>query len=134
MNTSQLSGLVAQNYIIVGCRISCEGFENELAIVSGASSQQRIGFCTTVDGARIANGGRRPRPYASLRSAHVISDWEWQEPRVRDFWEAIGCHHLVVRYDKHSCGFPIGTDFSLDSEVQPSKLSNFATADTFGLS
>jgi pimeloyl-ACP methyl ester carboxylesterase len=45
---------------------------------------------------------------------------EWEEPRVRDFWEAVGHHHLVVRYDKHGCGLSDRkrTDFSLDCEVR----------------
>ena len=45
---------------------------------------------------------------------------EWEEPRVRDFWDAIGRHHQVVRYDKHGCGLSDRnrTDFSLDSEVR----------------
>jgi pimeloyl-ACP methyl ester carboxylesterase len=45
---------------------------------------------------------------------------EWEEPRVRDFWEAIARHHLVVRYDKHGCGLSDRnrTDFSLDFEVR----------------
>jgi pimeloyl-ACP methyl ester carboxylesterase len=45
---------------------------------------------------------------------------EWEAPRVRDFWETIGQHHTVVRYDKHGCGLSDRnrTDFSLDSEVR----------------
>ncbi len=45
---------------------------------------------------------------------------EWQEPRVRDFWETIGQHHIVVRYDRHGCGLSDRnrSDFSLDSEIR----------------
>jgi pimeloyl-ACP methyl ester carboxylesterase len=41
--------------------------------------------------------------------------------RVSDFWETIGHHHTVVRYDVHGCGFSDRnrTDFSLDSEIRP---------------
>jgi len=83
--------------------------------------QQQIGFCSTADGARIA--------YATVGSgpALVVAPWapshlglEWEEPRVRNFWETIGNHHLIVRYDKHGCGLSDRnrTDFSLDSEVR----------------
>jgi pimeloyl-ACP methyl ester carboxylesterase len=83
--------------------------------------QQQIGFCTTADGARIA--------YATVGSGPVlaVASWapshlglEWEEPRVRDFWETIGQHHTVVRYDKHGCGLSDchRTDFSLNSEVR----------------
>jgi pimeloyl-ACP methyl ester carboxylesterase len=46
---------------------------------------------------------------------------EWEEPRVRYFWEAIGQHHTVIRFDKHGCGLSDRNrnDFSLDSEVRP---------------
>ena len=82
--------------------------------------QQRIGFCSTADGARIA--------YATVGTgpALIFAQWvshlelEWEEPRVRDFWETIGHHHTVVRYDKQGCGLSDRnrTDFSLDSEVR----------------
>jgi hypothetical protein len=43
-------------------------------------------------------------------------EFEWEEPRVRGFWEAVGQHHMVVRSDKHGCGLsdPNRMDFSLD--------------------
>src|SRR5262249_6136457 len=46
---------------------------------------------------------------------------EWEERRVRDFWETIGRHHMVIRYDTHGCGLSDRnrTDFSLDSEIKP---------------
>ena len=52
--------------------------------------------------------------------ASRTSRLEWEEPRVRDFWETIGRHHLVVRYDKHGCGLSDlnRSDFSLDPEVR----------------
>jgi pimeloyl-ACP methyl ester carboxylesterase len=82
---------------------------------------QQIGFCTTADGARIAYaivGTGPPLLVAPWAPCHL--GVEWEEPRVRDFWEAIGRHHLVIRYDKHGCGLSDRnrTDFSLDSEVR----------------
>src|SRR5262249_17498921 len=77
--------------------------------------------CTTADGARIAYAtiGSGPPLVVAPRAPHHL-EVEWEEPRVRDFWEAIGRHHLVVRYDRHGCGLSDRdrTDFSLDSEVR----------------
>ena len=83
--------------------------------------QQQIGFCTTADGARIAYATVGAGPalvVANQTPSHL--GLEWEEPRVRDFWETIGRHHLVIRYDKHGCGLSDRnrTDFSLKSEVQ----------------
>jgi hypothetical protein len=55
--------------------------------------QQQIRFCSTADGARIA--------YATVGSgqALIFAQWiyhlelEWEEPRVREFWETIVQHH-----------------------------------------
>jgi hypothetical protein len=61
---------------------------------------QQIGFCSTVDGARIAyaTAGTGPALIFAQWACHL--ELEWQEPRVRDFWEIIGQHHMVVRYDR----------------------------------
>jgi pimeloyl-ACP methyl ester carboxylesterase len=90
-------------------------------VVGKPVMQQRIRFCSTEDGVRIA--------YATVGSgpALIFAQWishlelEWEEPRIRDFWETIGRHHMVVRYDKHGCGLSDRnrTDFSLDSEIRP---------------
>jgi pimeloyl-ACP methyl ester carboxylesterase len=83
--------------------------------------QQRIGFCSTSDGARIAYAtvGTGP-PLVVVPYAPCHFELEWEEPRVRDFWESIGRHHLVVRYDKYGCGLSDRnrTDFSLDPDVR----------------
>jgi pimeloyl-ACP methyl ester carboxylesterase len=83
--------------------------------------QQRIGFCSTADGARIAYATVGTGPamvIASPGPSHL--GLEWEEPRVRDFWETIGRHHMVVRYDRHGCGLSDRnrSEFSLDSEVR----------------
>jgi pimeloyl-ACP methyl ester carboxylesterase len=83
--------------------------------------QQQIGFCTTADGVRIAYAtvGTGP-PLVVVPYAPCHLGLEWEEPHVRDFWETIGRHHLIVRYDKQGCGLSDRnrTDFSLDSEVR----------------
>ena len=82
--------------------------------------QQQIGFCSTADRARIAYATVGTGP--TLIFAQPISQLgvEWEEPRVRNFWETIGRHHMVIRYDKHGCGLSDRnrTDFSLDSEIR----------------
>jgi pimeloyl-ACP methyl ester carboxylesterase len=83
--------------------------------------QQQIGFCSNADGVRIAYAtvGTGPALLVS-RSGPSHLGLEWEEPRVRSFWETIARHHLVVRYDKHGCGLSDRnrTDFSLDSEIR----------------
>jgi pimeloyl-ACP methyl ester carboxylesterase len=84
--------------------------------------QQQIGFCSTADGVRIAYatvGSGPPLVVASAGVSHL--ELEWEESRVRAFWETIGQHHLVVRYDRHGCGLSDRnpSDFSLDAEIRP---------------
>jgi pimeloyl-ACP methyl ester carboxylesterase len=82
---------------------------------------QQIGFCTTLNGARIAYATVGDGPaLVVVPFAPCHLGLQWEEPRVRDFWEAIGRHHLVVRYDKQGCGLSDRnrSDFSLDSEVR----------------
>ena len=83
--------------------------------------QQRIRFCSTEDGARIAYAtvGTGPALIFAQWIAHL--EVEWEEPRVRHFWETIGRHHMVIRYDKQGSGLSDRkrTDFSLDSEIRP---------------
>jgi pimeloyl-ACP methyl ester carboxylesterase len=83
--------------------------------------QQQIGFCSTADGVRIAYatvGTGPPFVVASAGISHL--ELEWEEPRVRDFWETIGQHHMVVRYDRHGCGLSDRnrSEFSLDAEIR----------------
>ena len=84
--------------------------------------QQRIRLCSTEDGARIAYATVGTGPalvVAEPRFSHL--GLEWEEPRVRDFWQTLGNHHTVVRYDTQGCGFSDRkrNDFSLDSEIRP---------------
>jgi pimeloyl-ACP methyl ester carboxylesterase len=73
------------------------------------------------DGARItyATVGGGPALVVSRQAISHLG-LEWEETRVRDFWETIGRYHLMVRYDKQGCGLSDRnrTDFSLDSEVR----------------
>src|SRR5215813_903702 len=82
--------------------------------------QQQIGFCSTADGARIAYATVGTGPALIFAQAVSHLGLEWGEPHVRDFWETIGHHHMVVRYDTHGCGLSDRnrSDFSLDFEVR----------------
>jgi pimeloyl-ACP methyl ester carboxylesterase len=83
--------------------------------------QQQIGFCTTADGARIAYATVGTGPALVVASpGHSHLGLEWEEPRVRDFWETVGQHHMVVRYDRQGCGLSDRnrSDFSLEAEIR----------------
>jgi hypothetical protein len=89
--------------------------------------QQQIGFCSTADGVRIAYatvGAGLALVVARPGPSHL--ELEWEEPRVRDFWGAVGQHHMVVRYDKHGYGLSDRnrSDFSLDLKSELWKLSS----------
>ena len=89
--------------------------------------QQRIGFCSTADGVRIAFAAVGAGPALVVAAAGVSHlELEWEEPRVRDFWETIGQHHMVVRYDKQGCGLSDRnrTTFRSTQKFDPSTLSS----------
>jgi pimeloyl-ACP methyl ester carboxylesterase len=90
-------------------------------VMREAVMQQQIGFCTTTDGDRIAYAtvGTGPALVASRQPISHLG-LEWEEPRFRDFWETVGQHHMVVRYDRHGCGLSDRSraDFSLDFEIK----------------
>jgi hypothetical protein len=103
----------------------------------GTGMQQQIGFCSTTESVRIAYAivGTGPAlVVAEPRFSHL--GLEWEEPRIRDFWQTIGRHHTVVRYDTQGCGFSDRNrrDFSLDSEIQPiDAVVNALGLDSFAL-
>lgn len=78
---------------------------------------QRIGFCTTSDGVRIAHavvGEGPPLVYACGWPAHV--ELEWETPHSRAFLEALAEGSTLVRYDMRGCGLSDRdvSDFSLE--------------------
>jgi pimeloyl-ACP methyl ester carboxylesterase len=99
--------------------------------------QQQIGFCSTTESVRIAYATVGAGPaliVAEPRFSHL--GLEWEEPRIRDFWEIIGRNHTVVRYDTQGCGFSDRNrrDFSLDSEIRPiDAVVNALGLDSFAL-
>ena len=83
--------------------------------------EQKIGFCTSTDGARIA--------YATVGEGPglvIIPGWisnvqkSWEEPEVRRFYESLALHHTLVHYDQRGNGLSDRnrTDFTLESDCQ----------------
>jgi DNA-binding SARP family transcriptional activator/pimeloyl-ACP methyl ester carboxylesterase len=84
---------------------------------------QRVGFCTTQDGVRLAHavsGSGPPLVKASTWLTHL--DHDWASPVWRHWWEALSSRHTLVRYDERGCGlsdWDIDADsFSLDAWVR----------------
>ena len=83
---------------------------------------QRIGFCTTSDGVRIAyavvGADGPPVVYAAGFPTHL--EVEWERPGSRDFLEALSDGSTFVRYDMRGCGLSDSDvhDFSLDALVR----------------
>jgi pimeloyl-ACP methyl ester carboxylesterase/DNA-binding CsgD family transcriptional regulator len=67
--------------------------------------QQRIGFCASADGVRLAygvHGSGPPLVKAANWLTHLERDWE--SPIWRHWLDALGADHTVVRYDERGCG------------------------------
>lgn len=72
---------------------------------SAALAHQRVGFCRTVDGVRLAyavSGSGPPLVKTSNWLTHV--DHEWESPVWRHWWQALTGNHTLVRYDERGCG------------------------------
>ena len=67
--------------------------------------EQQIRFCTTPDGASIAYAtiGQGPQlVYLGACVTHL--ELEWEDPAYRTFFEKLGRHHTIVRYDRRGVG------------------------------
>ncbi len=66
---------------------------------------QRIRFCTTTDGIRIAYATVSDGPPFVVPPGWISHlELEWEQPALRAFFETVARHHIVVRYDKYGCG------------------------------
>lgn len=86
-----------------------------------SSSAQRVRFCTSADGTRIAyarTGSGRPFVRAGHWLTHLEHDW--QSPVWRPFLDELGRNFQVTRYDQRGNGLSDWTvaDFSLDRFVE----------------
>ena len=71
----------------------------------GAGRRQRVGFCRSRDGTRIAyatSGSGRPMVKAGHWLTHLEHDW--QSPIWAPFLDALGCSFRLVRYDQRGNG------------------------------
>jgi pimeloyl-ACP methyl ester carboxylesterase/DNA-binding CsgD family transcriptional regulator len=94
--------------------------------------QQRIRFCTSCDGVRIAyatSGSGPPLVKADNWLSHL--EFDWDSPVWRHWLAALSAHHTLVRYDQRGCGLSDWNagDFSLDTWVYDLE----AVVDTLGL-
>jgi pimeloyl-ACP methyl ester carboxylesterase/DNA-binding SARP family transcriptional activator len=80
---------------------------------AAALATQRVGFCHTTDGVRLAygiSGTGPPLVKASNWLTHL--DYDWDSPVWRHWWEALSARHTLVRYDERGCGL---SDWDVDS-------------------
>ena len=82
--------------------------------------EQRIRFCRTADGERLAYATVGEGP-PLVRAAHWIThlDYEWDSPVWRHWMEGLSRNHTLIRYDERGCGLSDHDpyDVSLESFV-----------------
>ncbi|HET7762423.1 MAG TPA: alpha/beta fold hydrolase [Phycicoccus sp.] len=82
--------------------------------------EQRIRFCRTADGERLAYATVGDGP-PLVRAAHWIThlDYEWDSPVWRHWMEDLSRNHTLIRYDERGCGLSDHDpyDVSLESFV-----------------
>lgn len=93
---------------------------------------QKIGFCTTSDGVRIAYatvGEGPPLVKAPNWMSHL--EFEWQSPVWGHWWEELSKHHQVIRFDQRGSGL---SDWNVEDVSFESWVSDLeAVVDTLGL-
>ena len=99
--------------------------------------EQRIRFCTTPDGVRLAyatHGKGPPLVKAANWLTHL--EFDWQSPIWRHWLEQLGRGHTFVRYDERGCGLSDwqAEDLSLDSWLRDLEIVvDAAELDRFAL-
>jgi len=95
--------------------------ESARAVSPAAAHGQRIHFCRTADGARVAYATIGQGP-PLVRAAHWIThlDYDWQSPVWRHWLEGLSRGRTLVRYDERGCGLSDHDPYevSLESFVQ----------------
>jgi pimeloyl-ACP methyl ester carboxylesterase/DNA-binding CsgD family transcriptional regulator len=94
--------------------------------------QQRIGFCASEDGTRLAYGVHGSGP-PLLKAANWLTHLEkdWESPVWRHWLEALGETHTMVRYDERGCGLSDRDVSKLDLDAWVADLR--AVVDAAGL-
>jgi pimeloyl-ACP methyl ester carboxylesterase len=83
--------------------------------------EQQIRFCNTPDGARIAYATLGQGPHLVYLGACITHlELEWEDPAFRNFFEKLGRHHTIVRFDRRGVGLSDREmkDFSMKAELQ----------------
>ena len=83
---------------------------------------QRIQFCTTVDGVRIAYSMVGQGPFLVIPPGWISHlQLQWEHPSARGYLEKGTRNQTFLFYDKHGCGLSERdrTEFTLESEVRP---------------
>ena len=82
--------------------------------------EQDIRFCTTKDGVRIAyaTSGQGP-PIVRVLGWFTHVEYEWENPRIRQWLEGISAHFSLTRYDGRGMGLSDRdvSDFSIAAHV-----------------
>lgn len=80
---------------------------------SASLATQRVHFCTTTDGVRLAyaaSGNGPPLVKASNWLTHI--DYDWESPVWKHWWQALSRNHTLIRYDERGCGL---SDWDVDA-------------------
>jgi pimeloyl-ACP methyl ester carboxylesterase/DNA-binding winged helix-turn-helix (wHTH) protein len=84
------------------------------------ANEQRIQFCTTPDGVRLAYASVGSGP-PLVKAANWLShlDYDWESPLWGHWWRELSTRRRLVRYDERGCGLSDWDvdDFSLDTWV-----------------
>ena len=81
---------------------------------SASLATQRVHFCTTTDGVRLAyaaSGNGPPLVKASNWLTHL--DYDWDSPVWRHWWRTLSDRYTLVRYDERGCGL---SDWDVDDD------------------
>ena len=91
------------------------------APLSDTPPEQRIGFCESADGARIAYGVAGEGP-TLIKASNWLThlEYDWESPVWRHFYSALAQGRRLVRYDSRGNGLSdwTVTDHSFDRQVE----------------
>jgi pimeloyl-ACP methyl ester carboxylesterase/DNA-binding CsgD family transcriptional regulator len=96
------------------------------------AGSQRIHFCVTPDGARIAfaTSGTGP-PLVKVSNWLTHLEFDWQSPVWHHWLKELGADHTLVRYDQRGCGL---SDWAVDDLSSDHWLQDLETVvDAAGL-